>query len=266
MVTDHGSLLKALGAVNVPANAAIKRVGSSDVVTLRVSTGGDFFVLKAFPHDVEWSDPQLVSDMLRGLERQPHRGLLVPRVARSATAVGEFSTVLLLSKVPGCAVTYPSSATFARIGRAARTLHEVLASNAFDVSAPQRIHGDLHVGNVLLTEDDVGFIDFDEARIGSPLDDVASLIGFARAPDFAAEVNALLDAYCEDLDLETSHAVRRELVRRVADRLALAISMVRNGDPRADRARHEVSRLHYAESIQDWIDGNDSEWARMDRL
>ena len=48
-------------------------------------------------------------------------------------------------------------------------------------SAPQLIHADLHFGNIIVHEDTISILDFDDAGMGFPLQDLANAIFYLRA-------------------------------------------------------------------------------------
>lgn len=79
---------------------------------------------------------------------------------------------------------FPAAAE--RIHRIGRRLHKRVAS--IPESIPRTIHGDFHLGQVLLADGRPVFVDFDRAVRGSPLEDLGSFI--AHLADLALDRSA----------------------------------------------------------------------------
>lgn len=64
-----------------------------------------------------------------------------------------------------------------------------------------RLHGDVHSGNVLWTDDGPHFVDFDDARNGPAIQDLWMLLS-GDAPAMARQLDAVLEGYEQFVDFE----------------------------------------------------------------
>ncbi len=108
------------------------------------------------------------------------------------------------------------------------------------------IHSDLHPDNVVLNDDELALIDFDDSAYGWHMYDVASvLIEYRLAPDFEALSAALLDGYRE----------HRSLAERDAEMLSTFLLMRGMATIGWFHQRPEHTGSKYFEEVKTWVLG-----------
>lgn len=71
-----------------------------------------------------------------------------------------------------------------------------------DAQAGAFVHVDYHAQNLMLVDGDIGFIDFQDARFGHPLYDLASFVDDIRVDMPQARAKALMDAGLEHINIK----------------------------------------------------------------
>jgi Ser/Thr protein kinase RdoA (MazF antagonist) len=81
-------------------------------------------------------------------------------------------------------------------------LAEKLGQVDFSNFAQQRLHGDCHLGNMLLRDDQLTFVDFDDARTGPAVQDLWMMLAGDDRSERRLQLDALIDGYEEFCDFD----------------------------------------------------------------
>jgi len=192
-ILDEHIFLAELAAQGLPVVPPLDLTGQGDGVTLRETQGiwyAGFPRRRGRPPE-EMDDDTLrrVGRLLAGIHnvgaRGPaaHRPHMSPRRALVESA-GELAARKLLP-----------AGVEARYLAAARALAE-LAEPWFSAAASIRLHGDCHLGNLLVGVDGIVFVDFDDMQTGPPVQDVW-LLTPGRDEEALRQRDVLLEGYAE---------------------------------------------------------------------
>ncbi len=84
----------------------------------------------------------------------------------------------------------------------AEPLAEQLEGVDFSKFSKQRLHGDCHLGNMLLRDEQLTFVDFDDARTGPAIQDLWMMLAGDDRAERRMQLDALVDGYEEFCDFD----------------------------------------------------------------
>lgn len=95
----------------------------------------------------------------------------------------------------------------------AEPLSEQLLAVDLSRFAQQRLHGDCHLGNLLLRDDELTFVDFDDAMTGPAIQDMWMLLAGDDRQQRLLQLDALVSGYEEFCEFDTNETVLIEPLR-----------------------------------------------------
>lgn len=95
----------------------------------------------------------------------------------------------------------------------AEPLSEQLLAVDLSRFAQQRLHGDCHLGNLLLRDDELTFVDFDDAMTGPAIQDLWMLLAGDDRQQRLLQLDALVNGYEEFCEFDANETVLIEPLR-----------------------------------------------------
>ncbi|WP_417659942.1 serine/threonine protein kinase [Pseudidiomarina sp.] len=95
----------------------------------------------------------------------------------------------------------------------AEPLAEHLKCTDIGAFTQQRLHGDCHLGNMLLRDDQLMFVDFDDARTGPAIQDLWMMLAGDDRAERTLQLDVLLEGYQEFCDFDSKETVLIEPLR-----------------------------------------------------
>lgn len=95
----------------------------------------------------------------------------------------------------------------------AEPLAEQLKRTDLSAFTQQRLHGDCHLGNMLLRDDQLMFVDFDDARTGPAIQDLWMMLAGDDRAERTLQLDVLLEGYQEFCDFNSKETLLIEPLR-----------------------------------------------------
>jgi Ser/Thr protein kinase RdoA (MazF antagonist) len=95
----------------------------------------------------------------------------------------------------------------------AEPLAEQLKHTDLGAFTQQRLHGDCHLGNMLLRDDQLMFVDFDDARTGPAIQDLWMMLAGDDRAERTLQLDVLLEGYQEFCDFNSKETLLIEPLR-----------------------------------------------------
>lgn len=95
----------------------------------------------------------------------------------------------------------------------AEPLAEQLKTVDYSQFTQQRLHGDCHLGNMLLRDDQLMFVDFDDARSGPAIQDLWMMLAGDDRAERTLQLDVLLEGYQEFCDFDSKETQLIEPLR-----------------------------------------------------
>lgn len=95
----------------------------------------------------------------------------------------------------------------------AEPLAEQLKATDFSAFTQQRLHGDCHLGNMLVRDEQLMFVDFDDARSGPAIQDLWMMLAGDDRAERTLQLDVLLEGYQEFCDFDNKQVQLIEPLR-----------------------------------------------------